>query len=82
MVRNLCISFDNVVYLYDVSQKISQMISELLSKYYFHIKKKKKRSIIPLNDGEIMVFNLITLSHNAFYLYQVSQKYLKGFQTY
>lgn len=29
-----------------------------------------------------MVFNLITLSHNALYLYQVSQKYLKGFQTY
>ena len=32
-------------------------------------------------DG-VMVLNLVTSSDNALYLYQVSRKYLKGFQRY
>ena len=39
-----------------------------------------KVGIIPQTLYVIMILNLCIPSDNAFYLYQVSRKYLKGFQ--
>ena len=59
--------------------KISYKVTELLSGHDFHTKIYNGAKFHE-NIGRIMLL-LCKLSDNAFYLYQVLSKYLKGFQS-
>ena len=61
--------------------KISQRVSKLWCGHDFYIK-IYKWGTIQLKCDEVIVLSLFTLSDDVLYLYQVSQKYLKEFQSY
>ena len=66
--------------LYISTKKISHKVPELLSGHNFYTKIYNGGKFHK-NISRIMVLVLCTSPDNAFYLYQVSLKYLKGVQS-
>ena len=64
-----------------VSQRISELQTQTVTWMLGWLQFTKGHNSIKTVDG-VMVLNLCTTSENALYLYQVSRKYLKGFQSY
>ena len=62
--------------LYQVSPKISQRISELLSGHYFNTKIYKGHNSVE-KVGRVTVLVLCILPVNALYLYLILQNYLE-----
>ena len=64
-----------------ISQRVSELQTQTVGLTLGWSKFTKGHNSVNTVDG-VMVLNLCTLSDNALYLYQVSRKYLKGFQSY
>ena len=64
-----------------VSQRVSELQTQTVTWMLGWLQFTKGHNSIKTVDG-VMVLNLCTTSQNALYLYQVSRKYLKGFQSY
>ena len=61
--------------------KISQRVSLLLSGHDFATQIFKGHNFIKIEDG-VTFLQLCTLPDGAVYIYQLSPKYIKGFQNY
>ena len=68
------------LYIVPSFKKISQTVSQLLSRCHLHTEIFKGHNSVKNVDGA-MILVLCTSSDNALYLYQVLPKYLKGFQS-
>ena len=64
-----------------VSQRVSELQSQTVGSTLEWSQFTKGHNSVKTVDG-VMVLNLCTLSDNALSSYQVSRKYLKGFQRY
>ena len=64
-----------------ISQRVSELQTQTLGSTLGGSQFTKGHDSVNTIDG-VMILNLCTSSDNALYLYQVSKKYLTGFQTY
>ena len=64
-----------------VSQRISELETQTVGLILGWSQFTKGHNSVKTVNG-IMVLNLCTSSNDALYLYQVSRKYFKGFQSY
>ena len=64
-----------------VSQRVSELETQTVGSILGWSQFTKGHNSVKTVDG-VMVLNLCTSSDDALYLYQVSRKYLKGFQSY
>ena len=60
-----------------ISPKVSKLLADTISKLKF-----SKGHNSQTNVGPVIVLNLCTSSDDALYLYQISWKYLQGFQSF
>ena len=64
-----------------VSQRVSELQTQIVGSTLGWSQFTKGHNSVKTVTG-VMVLNLCTSSADALYLYQVSRKYLKGFQSY
>ena len=64
-----------------ISQRVSELQTQTELSTLWQSKFTKGHNSVKTVDG-VMVLNLCTSSDDALYLYQVSRKYLTGFQSY
>ena len=64
-----------------ISQKVSQLQTQMVGLTLGWSKFKMGHNSIKTVDGA-MLLNLCTSTDDALYLYQLSRKYLTGFQSY
>ena len=64
-----------------VSKRVSELQTQTLGLTLGWSQLTKGQNSVKTVDG-VMVLNFCTPSDDALYLYQVSRKYLKGFQIY
>ena len=64
-----------------VSQRVSELETHAVGSTLGWLQFTKGHNSVKTVNG-VMVLNLCTSSDNALYSYQVSRKYLKGFQSY
>ena len=64
-----------------VSQRVSELQTQTVGLTLGWSQFTKGHNSVKTVDG-VMVLNFCILSNDAFYLYQVSRKYLKGLQSY
>ena len=64
-----------------ISQRVSELRTQTVGSTLGWSKFTKGHNSVKTVDG-VMVLNLCTSSDGALYLYQVSRKYLTGFQSY
>ena len=81
MVLVLCALSDNDLYLYQVLWKYLKGLGSYYAGTISIMTFAKVHNSVK-NVGGVMVLVLCTSYGDALYLYQVSSKYLKGFQSY
>ena len=81
MVLNLCISSDDVLYLYQVSRKYLKGFQSYREDAVCILKCSKGHNSVN-SVGGILILVLSISSGSVLYLYQVWSKYLIGFQSY
>ena len=83
MVLNLCTSTDDVLYLYQVSRKYLKRFQSYQEDAVCILKfSKGHNSVNSVGGVMVTVLVLSKFSDSVLYLYQVSSKYLIGFQSY
>ena len=81
MIHILCISSDDVLYLYQVSRKYLEGFQNNREDAVCILKFSKEHYSVN-SEGGVMALAQSTLSNDALYLYQVLSKYHIGFQSY
>ena len=79
-VLNLCTSTDDALYLYQVSRKYLKRFQSYQEDAVCILKFSKGHNSVN-SVGGVMVLVLSKFSDSVLYLYQVSSKYLIGFQS-